>query len=270
MVLNSRQREIRGRYGIYGRGMHVPGIAGLGAGAPAQVANGPDGPFIMDAHGNTVYTASQVAADPSLLSLVSSSASGCPPPLVPTWTMAGTICAVPGAGSGGCLDPTGVCGSYQLPTQSNPCSVNDGWVLDLDGQWTWCGPGTTPTTPSPGAINELATTYVPAFSAAAGDPGTTIVSPGAPAPPVNALVTNAPQSHPLQQQPANNALANAANQTTDMSKPADKQPAPADAAPADVTIGGVDIVEWIKQNWIVLAAAAGGLLVFSMAGKGRS
>ena len=144
--------------GKVARGMR--GFGGLGAGTPAQVANTPDGPSILDAQGNTVYTAAQVAANPSLLSQIS--ASGCPSGLIPTYSMAGPQCTVPG-GNPTCADPTGVCGSFLLPGQSLS-QANNGWVLVGD-QWVWNGPG-QPNTPSPGAINELTGNLVPTFTQA--------------------------------------------------------------------------------------------------------
>jgi hypothetical protein len=47
-------------------------------------------------------------------------------------------------------------GSYQLPTQANPCSGAAGWVLNSQGGITWCGPGPQPADPpawyTPGAL----------------------------------------------------------------------------------------------------------------------
>lgn len=152
--------------------LHNLGLRGLSklglgdtSGTPGpgvQIVQGAAGPYIADANGNTVYTQAEVVANPALLQQVTAS-SGCPAGSQPTWTMAGSVCQWPG--NPDCLDPTGVCGSYLQPGQSlaNPGNANQGWVLQADGTWGWNGPG-QPTTPSPGAINELTTTYVPTFA----------------------------------------------------------------------------------------------------------
>src|SRR5271154_309623 len=153
------------RHNLGLRGLHRLGLGDTSGnpGAGVQIANGVGGPSILDANGNTVYTQAEVAANPGLLIQVSSS-SGCPSGSVPTWTMGGSVCQYPGA-SGTCEDPTGVCGSFGQPgqTASNPGNADAGWVLSSDGSgWFWNGPG-SPTTPSPGAINELTVTAVPTF-----------------------------------------------------------------------------------------------------------
>jgi hypothetical protein len=41
------------------------------------------------------------------------------------------------------------------------------------------------------------------------------------------------------------------------------------AAASDLTVGGVDITSWIQTNWVILAVAAGGLILLSTMGSKR-
>ena len=161
-----------------------------GSGPGVQIVNTVGGPTIADANGNTIYSQAEVAANPSLLTQVTAS-SGCPSGSVPTWTMGGSVCQYPGA-SATCEDPTGVCGSFLLPGQTLS-QADQGWVMQSDGSWVWNGPG-NPTTPSPGAINELTSTAVPNFAN-----GVVTTNPTTPA-----LTSNTTQNNP--QPPANIGL----------------------------------------------------------------
>ena len=96
--------------------------------------------------------------------------------------------------------------------------------------------------------------------------GTTVAPPNAVAAsaPTNVTVTPAPKSNALSNSAGqtNNgsgvtpaAIANTSNVTGNSSNAQGGAPA------SDVTIGGVDVTSWIEQNWVILAAAAVGLIV---------
>jgi hypothetical protein len=203
------------RHNLGLRGMHRLGLGDTSGnpGAGVQIVQGAAGPYIADANGNTVYTQAEVAANPGLLTQVTAN-SGCPSGSQPTWTMAGSVCQYPG--NPNCLDPTGVCGSFAQPGQSqaNPGNADLGWVLGTNG-WFWNGPG-TPTTPSPGAINELTTTAIPTFAQTpTNSPAVTTSqqTPTMPTNPAGSPQQNTPAPPPTQITPAN-VYATVDNETT--------------------------------------------------------
>lgn len=124
------------------------------SGGSLQVRPGPNGGTeIVDAYGNTVYTADQVAANPSLLSQLS---GVCPPGMLPTWEPGGeSLCAgsavIPGEG-------TVVGPQFNYPVMGQ-CPVA-GWCftgtnMSDPSSYTWTGGG-SPTSLNPALIMSAA------------------------------------------------------------------------------------------------------------------
>ena len=89
----------------------------------------------------------------------------------------------------------------------------------------------------------------------------------------NAVTNSAPSNVTVTPATTNNALSNSAAQTGASGTPSASQitngqnqsgnstNAQGGAPASDVVIGGVDITSWVEQNWVILAAAAVGLIV---------
>ena len=129
-------------------------LSGIGAAAALLTQPGPNGGTqIVDASGDVIYTADQVAANPSLLSSLAAS-SPCPGGMLPTWFPGGeSTCAdqSPGAISneGNTVTP-----QYNDPINGQ-CQVN-GWCMTGSdptnpASYTWQGGG-TPTTLNPAVV----------------------------------------------------------------------------------------------------------------------
>ena len=170
MGLPYSQRRIRrgvGRLGQSGGLLVMPGPGGIGT---QIVSVNADGSY------NIVYSASQVAADATLLNQVSSSA--CTPPLVPTWYPGGqSECAMPGTVTSQiqgapldvCDDPSGICEGDtfngttittpgQIPYTGLPSNYTNGSGLVPVAAPVLQGPTPTPnlTPPTTGTSNPVA------------------------------------------------------------------------------------------------------------------
>lgn len=148
------------------------GIGRLGQSSASLLARpGPGGvgTEVVDPNGNIVYSADQIAADPSLLNQLNSGL--CPPPMVPTWYPGGqSECAMPGAQGGGQIQgaPLNVC--------SDPTGICEGDTFE----------GTTITTPGELPVGALPTSYTSpeatAYQTVSGNPAPTPTLPLSPAP----------------------------------------------------------------------------------------
>ena len=145
----------------------LTGLHGLGAALLTRP--GPNGGTeIVDSGGNTVYSESQVAANPSLLSTLP---SPCPSGMLPTWFPGGeSICAdnntrIPGEG-------TVVGPQFNYPIYGS-CPV-DGWCMtgsdpNSPASYVWQGGG-SPTSLNPATI--LSAQPLPqVYNTPAGPPG---------------------------------------------------------------------------------------------------
>jgi hypothetical protein len=147
-------------------------LAGLGQTALLQRPGpGGTGTEIVDENGNVVYTADQVAANPALLSQISSSV--CPGGLLPTWFPGGqSTCAGSGPGS---QTPYGTEAQAQYDYPVDGVCPDPGWCftgtsMTDTNSYTWQGGG-SPTTPNPATIasaNPLPSSYQGSFTTASG------------------------------------------------------------------------------------------------------
>ena len=143
---------------------------------------------IVDENGNTVYTAAQVAADPSLINQVSTSV--CPAGLLPTWFPGGNVCA-------GSSDPTEPGPQYDYEVGGQCPDV--GWCLtgsdtNDPSAYTWEGGG-TPNVPNPATVinaPSLPSSYQGSFTPVTGQALGTPVTQSAVTPPPAASVTQNP------------------------------------------------------------------------------
>ena len=143
-------RYSRRPYGVSGlRGLR--GLRGLGDATGQLTRPGPDGGTeIVDASGNVLYSEAEVAADPSLLTAISST-NVCPGGLMPTWFPGGeSVCAGTETVAG-----SNIAGpQYNLPVD-NVCTPGNwcftGSSMTDPASFTWTGGG-TPTSPNPATI----------------------------------------------------------------------------------------------------------------------
>ena len=132
-------------------------LSGIGAAAALLTQPGPNGGTqIVDASGDVIYTADQVAANPSLLSSLAAS-SPCPGGMLPTWFPGGeSTCADQ---SPGAIGPEGntVGPQFNYAIGGSCADITDGWCMTGSdptnpASYTWQGGG-TPTTLNPAVIN---------------------------------------------------------------------------------------------------------------------
>ena len=180
----ARTRIYRGANRSRGVGQATaPG--GMGQAIFAQPGPGAVGTQIVDANGNIVYSAAQVAANPSLLNQLNNGA--CTPPMVPTYfpggqsecSMPGTVTSqIYGAPIDVCDDPSGLCQdstfngqTISQPNQLPSTALPSGYLSN--GMPAAGSQGVTASLPN----NPLA----PAPSQALTPPATgTVVNPAAP------------------------------------------------------------------------------------------
>lgn len=199
------------------------GIGRLGQASASLLARpGPGGvgTEVVDPNGNIVYSADQIAADPSLLNQLNSGL--CPPPMVPTWYPGGqSECAMPGAQGGGQIQgaPLNVC--------SDPTGICEGDTFE----------GITITTPGELPVGALPTSYTSpeatAYQTVSGNPAPTPTPTPAPAPlsPAPTPALTAPTTG------TGNPLAGSNTNTTTALNPASTVNG---TAPATTTIAGMD------------------------------
>lgn len=162
---------------------------GMGQALLAQPGPGAVGTQIVDANGNIVYSAAQVAANPSLLNQLNNGA--CTPPMVPTYfpggqsecSMPGTVTSqIYGAPIDVCDDPSGLCqgSTFNGQTISQPNQLPS---TGLPSGYLSNG---TPAAGSQGVTASLVNTSRPGQSLQVGDSWTLTVT-GPPNSPVSDL-----------------------------------------------------------------------------------